>query len=122
MKIVQEALADVIASGVPVMEGIWRTEDENQNPPPQYVVYSTTITERQYWDDRPRAYSTTVYLDFWSKVDPTETRDLIRRCMYDAGFSIESESSKGYNQPAYDHYTHQYCIQWLWKIETEEMP
>ena len=41
MKQVQEALKDI---GIPVMAGIWRATSPNQNPPVQYVVYSTTTT------------------------------------------------------------------------------
>ena len=39
MRQVQEALKDI---GIPVIAGIWRAKYENQNPPLQYVVYSST--------------------------------------------------------------------------------
>ena len=41
MKQVQEALKDI---GVPVMAGVWRPTSASQNPPQQYVVYSTTTS------------------------------------------------------------------------------
>jgi len=122
MKIIQDALKPVIDLGVPVMEGIWKTETKNQNPPKQYIVYSATTTEKSFWDDRCRSYKTLVYIDFWSKIETTVIKEKVRECMYNAGFVLESESTKGYNMPAYDNFTHQYCIQWQWIIETEEMP
>ena len=42
MKQVQDALSTL---GIPVMAGIWRATSPAQNPPTQYVVYSTTTTE-----------------------------------------------------------------------------
>ena len=48
MKQVQEALKNI---GIPVMAGVWRATTANQNPPVQYVVYSTTMTEASHQDD-----------------------------------------------------------------------
>ena len=45
MRQVQEALKDI---GIPVIAGIWRATSENQNPPLQYVVYSSTTTETAF--------------------------------------------------------------------------
>ena len=42
MQQVQQALSGI---GIPVLAGVWRATTPNQNPPPQYVVYSTTKTE-----------------------------------------------------------------------------
>ena len=42
MKQVQNALRNI---GIPVMAGVWRATSPNQNPPAQYVVYSTAKTE-----------------------------------------------------------------------------
>ena len=50
MRQVQEALKNI---GIPVIAGIWRATSENQNPPLQYVVYSSTTTETAFQDDRP---------------------------------------------------------------------
>ena len=47
MRQVQEALKDI---GIPVIAGIWRATSENQNPPLQYVVYSSTTTETAFPD------------------------------------------------------------------------
>ena len=45
MRQVQEALKNI---GIPVIAGIWRATSENQNPPLQYVVYSSTTTETAF--------------------------------------------------------------------------
>ena len=114
MRQVQEALAPIIALGIPVMAGIWRATSDNPNPPVQYVVYSTTTTEASHEDDRVTSLRTFVYLNLWSDIDPTETANRIRKLMYRHGFAIREESDKGYNQPAYDSFTKQYTVQWTW--------
>ena len=111
MKQVQAALKDI---GIPVFAGIWRATSAQQNPPAQYVVYSTTTTEAAHEDDHPALYRTYVYLNLWSDNDPTEMRYTIRKAMYAAGFGMVEESDKGYNQPAYDTATRQYTVQWTW--------
>ena len=97
MKQVQEALANI---GIPVMAGIWRATTENQNPPPQYVVYSSTTTEAEHYDDHVRALRTYVYLNLWSDFDPTAMAETIRQAMFGYGFGMLEESDKGYNHPA----------------------
>ena len=119
MKQVQEALKHI---GVPVMAGVWRATTAKQNPPEQYVVYSTTRTEAAYQDDCVSAMCTFVYMNLWSDYDPTETADVIRTAMYNYGFSMVEESDKDYNQPAYDTATHQYTIQWTWCLYEEATP
>ena len=113
MKEVQEALRDI---GIPVFAGIWRATSADQNPPPQYCVYSTTTVEAEHEDDHPSRYRTFVYLNLWSETDPTEMRYAIRSAMYAAGFGMVEESDKGYNQPAYDTATREYTVQWTWCI------
>lgn len=116
MKQVQEALHDI---GIPVMAGVWRATSAQQTPPTQYVVYSTTTTEDEHWDDKVRSLQTYVYLNLWSDTDPTATRDKIREAMYAAGFGMLEESDKGYNQPAYDTATRTYTVQWTWVYREE---
>ena len=111
MKQVQQALKDI---GIPVIAGVWRASGANQNPPPQYCVYSTTTVEAEHEDDHPSRYRTYVYLNLWSETDPTEMRYAIRNAMYRHGFSMVEESDKGYNQPSYDTATRQYTVQWTW--------
>ncbi len=111
MKQVQQALATL---GIPVQVGVWRSATADQNPPAQYVVYSTTKTEASHHDDAVTSYKTFIYLNLWSDGDPTETADRLRQLMYDYGFVMVEESDKGYNQPAYDTATRQFTIQWTW--------
>ena len=111
MRQVQQALKDI---GIPVYAGVWRATSAAQNPPQQYMVYSTTTTEAAHEDDHPSLYRTYVYLNLWSSVDPTEMRYKIRQAMYAAGFGMVEESDKGYNQPAYDTATGQFTVQWTW--------
>lgn len=113
MKQVQQALQDI---GIPVYVGVWRSSAANQNPPSQYVVYSTTTSEADHEDDHPSRYRTFVYMNLWSDSDPTDMRYAIRQAMYDAGFGMIEESDKGYNQPAYDTATRQFTVQWTWCI------
>ena len=111
MKQVQNALSHL---GIPVMAGVWRANSPKQNPPLQYVVYSTTKTESSHCDDHVSAVRTFVYLNLWSDIVPTAMADSIRSAMYAAGFSMVEESDKGYNQPAYDTATRQFTVQWTW--------
>ena len=116
MKQVQEALANI---GIPVFAGIWRATSPDQNPPVQYVVYSSTTTENSHEDDHVTSFRTYVYLNLWSDIDPTDMAETIRQAMYDHGFSILEESDKGYNQPSYDTATRQYTVQWTWVLYQE---
>ena len=116
MKQVQDALSTL---GIPVMAGIWRATSPAQNPPAQYVVYSTTTTEGSHHDDQVTSFRTYVYLNLWSDIDPTETANRIRSMMYAAGFSMIEESDKGYNQPAYDSATRQFTVQWTWCLRED---
>ena len=116
MKQVQTALSHI---GIPVMAGVWKATSPNQNPPQQYVVYSTTKTESSHYDDHVTATRTFVYLNLWSDIDPTETANRIRSMMYAAGFSMIEESDKGYNQPSYDTATRQYTVQWTWCLRED---
>lgn len=116
MRKVQQALCNI---GIPVYAGVWRASTSAQNPPSQYVVYSTTTTEAAHEDDHPSRYRTYVYLNLWSDTDPTVMRRTIRAAMYAAGFGMVEESDKGYNQPAYDTATRQYTVQWTWCLDEE---
>ena len=117
MKQVQQALADI---GIPVFAGIWRATSHDQNPPVQYVVYSSTTTENSHEDDHVTSFRTYVYMNLWSDIDPTDMADTIREAMYNHGFTILEESDKGYNMPAYDTATRQYTVQWTWVLYEEK--
>lgn len=116
MKQVQDALKDI---HVPVVAGIWRATSSDQNPPDQYIVYSTTTKEETHFDDRVVATKTFVYMNLWSKGDPTQTADLVRAAMYAAGFGMVEETDQGYNQTAYDTATKLFAVQWTWSLYME---
>ncbi len=117
MRQVQEALKNI---GIPVFAGIWRATSPDQNPPVQYVVYSSTTTENSHQDDHVTSFRTYVYLNLWSDIDPTDMADTIREAMYNYGFTILEESDKGYNVPASDPATRQYTVQWTWVLYQEK--
>ncbi len=117
MRQVQEALKRI---GIPVFAGIWRATSPDQNPPVQYVVYSSTTTESSHQDDHVTSFRSYVYMHLWSDIDPTDMADIIREAMYAYGFSILEESDKGYNQPSYDTATRQYTVQWTWVLYQEK--
>ena len=116
MKQVQAALSGI---GIPVYAGVWRATSANQNPPPQYAVYSTVTTEDAHQDDHVVSRRTYVYLNLWSDDDPTDMAGTLRSAMYAAGFAMIEESDKGYNQPSYDTATRQYTVQWTWCLRED---
>ena len=116
MRHVQEALKGI---GIPVMAGVWRATSANQNPPVQYVVYSTTTTEASHQDDMTTSYRTFVYLNLWSAGDPTATAARVREAMYSSGFGMVEETDRGYNEPAYDVGTRMYTVHWTWSLYEE---
>ena len=116
MKQVQAALSGI---GIPVYAGVWRATSANQNPPPQYAVYSTVTTEDAHHDDHVVSRRTYVYLNLWSDDDPTDMAGTLRSAMYAAGFAMIEESDKGYNQPSYDTATRQYTVQWTWCLRED---
>ena len=111
MKQVQEALA---STGIPVMRGIWRQTDEAVAAPDQYVVYSVSTKPDEEYDDHIRSMQSYVYMNLWSTSDPYDAIQKIRQAMFDYGFGCIEESDRGYNQPAYDTYSHRFCMAWTW--------
>ncbi len=116
MKQVQDALKD---TGIPVFAGIWKTTPGQQNPPSQYLVYSSTTKEETHFDDQVIGLKTFVYLNLWSLGDPTQAAALVRNAMYESGFGMVEETDQGYNQPAYDTATRLYSIQWTCSLYEE---
>ena len=105
MRQVQEALKNI---GIPVIAGIWRATSPNQNPPVQYVVYSSTTTETAFQDDRPVGYRTYVYLNLWCAGDPTDAIRRVRAAMRGAGFAMREEGD------SYNDDTDQTLVAWTW--------
>ncbi len=116
MKRVQDALRDI---GIPVFAGIWKPTSGQQNPPSQYLVYSSTAREETHFDDHVIGMKTFVYLNLWSIGDPTQASALVRNAMYAAGFGMVEETDQGYNQPAYDAATRLYSVNWTWSLYEE---
>lgn len=116
MKQVQLALKDL---GVPVSVGVWRPTTQSPNPPPQYLVYSSTMREDEHYDDQLVSTITFVYLSLWSAVDPTAMVLRVRDAMRAAGFELVEETDRGYNQPAYDTATELFSVYWTWSLFTE---
>ena len=89
MRIVQEALAP---TGIPTFAGAWKSTPANPTAPDQYIVYTTLVTEEEHWDDEFRQYRVYVYLNLWSKGDPTGAVNRIRTAMRLAGFGFYEET------------------------------
>lgn len=111
MKRLQDALAP---TGMPVYAAIWKPTSQYEQPPDQYLVYSTTTIEDEHYDDAPVRYRIIVYLNLWSTVDPTEAIQKVRAAMRAAGYAMEEESDKGYNQPAYSTAANLFTMNWTW--------
>ena len=99
MKQVQNALRDI---GIPVMAGVWRATSPNQNPPQQYVVYSTTKTESSHSDDHVSAVRTFVYQRRAARMEGTygdaigyfvilnaNTGDVVDAYQHESGMQLE---------------------------------
>ena len=117
MRMLQETLAP---TAIPVYAAIWKPTAAYPNPPDQYLVYSTTTTEDEHFDDEPVSTKTFVYLNLWSTGDPTDAAKTVRRAMRAAGFSMVEESDRGYNNPAYDVQADLFTIAWTW-VHREEI-
>jgi len=111
MRIVQNALREI---GIPVFAGAWKPTPENPTAPDQYVVYTTMVTEEEHWDDEFRQYRVYVYLNLWSKGDPTEMVRRIRTDMRLAGFGFYEETD------SYNDETDYNLVAATWVIYTED--
>ncbi len=110
MKEVQQALA---LTGIPAYALAWRVTAQYPVPPPAYLVYTTHTYESEHWDDRPIRYTVLVYLNLWTKDDPTENIRIVRAAMRNAGFGLSDESI------SYDAETGQTLVAWTWQIQME---
>ena len=117
MRMLQEALAP---TGLPTYAAIWKPTADHPSPPAQYLVYSSTTTEDEHYDDAPISTKTFVYLNLWSTGDPTDAAKAVRRAMRAAGFSMVEESDRGNSDPAYDTQADLFTISWTW-VHREEI-
>lgn len=116
MKRVQDALA---ATGIPAYAGVWRPTVEHKAPPPQYLVYSTLLVEEDHADDVLVRYKLYVYLNLWSTGDVTGWVRKVRAAMRAAGFQMQEETDRGYNQPAYNTDADLFSVSWTWVLRIE---
>ncbi len=107
MRKVQEALQH---TGIPAFAGAWKSTSSQPTAPAQYIVYNTMVTEDEHWDDEYRQYRVYVYLNLWSKGDPTEAVRTIRTAMRIAGFSFYDETD------SYNHDTGYHLVAATWVI------
>ena len=116
MKRIQDALA---TTGIPAYAGVWRPTAEYKSPPPQYLVYSTLIIEDDHMDDILVRYKLYVYLNLWSTGDVTEWIRKVRAAMRAAGFQMQDETDRGYNQPAYNTDADLFSVFWTWVLRVD---
>lgn len=113
MKKVQDALRGV---GLQVFPDAWRPMGESQNPPAQYMVYTTSTVPDENTDDAMQSVRIYVYLNLWSEGDPTGAAAKVRRAMMKAGFGmIEEETGTG-SATRYDESTHRHAVFWTWVL------
>ena len=88
MELVQRAME---TTGIPTFANAWKPTDAHPTAPDTYVVYNTMTLESEHWDDGNRRFKIFVYLNLWTKADPTEAIARIRSAMRTAGFSLSQE-------------------------------
>ena len=111
MRQVQEALAGIVA----VHADVYKATNRGQEAPAQYVTYVTTTTEDEHWDDEVQSMKTFVYMNLWSKENPTGKAKAIRKAMQKAGFSMAEESTGSSGGEAkYAEGPGMYCVAWTW--------
>lgn len=88
MEIVQKALEP---TGIPTFATAWKATQKHQSAPETYIVYNTMTVETEHWDDENRRYKVYVYLNLWTKADPTDSVRSIRKVMRAAGFGMAQE-------------------------------
>lgn len=116
MKEVQNALRGII----PVSQDVYRPENAAQDAAEQYAVYVTSTTEDEHWDDEARSLKTFVYMNLWSRTDPTEMAKTIRKAMRAAGFSMAEESTGSTSGEAdYAEGPKYFCVSWTWVFRQE---
>lgn len=111
MRQVQEALRGIIA----VSQDVYRPNSADMSTPAEYAVYVTSTTEDEHWDDEARSLKTFVYMNLWSRTDPTEKARAIRQAMRAAGFNMAEESTGNTRGEAnYAEGSKYFCVSWTW--------
>ena len=113
MKEVQDALR---TTGVPTFALAWCSTAAYPTAPDQYIVYTTMTTESEHWDDTLCQYQIYVYLNLWSKDDPTDASLSVRQAMRSGGFALVEESD------SFEEETEYFCISSTWLLRKEATP
>ncbi|MBR6889626.1 MAG: hypothetical protein IKN05_01415 [Clostridia bacterium] len=105
MKSVQDALRP---TGIPAYATAWKPTASQKTAPAKYMVYTTMRVEDEHYDDSAITYRVYVYLNLWTKSDPTPDLVTVRAAMRAAGFELFDE------RDSYNDATDQTLIAWTW--------
>lgn len=111
MKRIQDALRP---TGIPAYATAWKPTRTAEKAPDKYLVYTVMRTEDHHYDDAPVWYRLYVYLNLWTKGDPTADALRVRAAMREAGFAMQDETD------SYNDETDQTLVAWTW-IGSEEV-
>lgn len=111
MKIVQNAIAP---TGIKAFPSVWRQLTEAEGAPDTYITYVTNMAEAWRQDDDFRAYRIFVYMNLWTRADPTEPARLVRDAMRGAGFLMVEEYTGTPSHLEYQKDLGMYSIGWTW--------
>lgn len=101
---------------LPVYQSVWKPTRTVKTVPDQYAVFTTMTNEAAHDDDEVVAYNHYVYLNLWSKTDPTDMAEAIREAMYGAGFAMDEEST---SSDSYEETSNMYGVHWTWYLQSE---
>mgnify|MGYP007102032391 CR=1 FL=1 len=102
---------------IPTYQSVWKPTRTVKTIPNQYAVFTTMTTEAAHDDDGVAAYNHYVYLNLWSRTDPTSMAAAIRSAMYAAGFAMDEEST---SDDSYEETSNMYGVHWTWFMQSEE--
>ena len=106
----------VLKDILPTYQSVWKPTKTVKTIPDQYAVFTTLTTEAAHDDDTVTAYNHFVYLNLWSRTDPTAMAARIREAMYAAGFALEEE---GTSDDSYEETSNMYGVHWTWHRQSE---
>ncbi len=106
----------VLKDILPTYQSVWKPTKTIKTIPDQYAVFTTLTTEAAHDDDTVTAYNHFVYLNLWSRIDPTAMAARIREAMYAAGFALEEE---GTSDDSYEETSNMYGVHWTWHRQSE---
>ena len=116
MKRIQSDLKD---TGIPAYAQVWKATKTIPKPPAQYLVYSVMRWPEAFRDDESTAVKTTVYLNLWSKTDPTAAAEKVRDALSQAGWAMEEEGTGTGSGSDYDADADLYSVSWTWTLRED---